>query len=99
MVARNFFDHTNPDGKGPSDRALAANFTSPVGENIVATTNLTQCHINLMNSPPHFRNTNFDFWSRVGFGIKFYKNYWYQIYYVTVLFSIRDFNENPITAA
>lgn len=99
MFKRQFFDHVNPEGQAPQDRANAAGFTSPVGENIVATTNLTRCHVNLMNSPSHYTNTNFDFWSRVGFGVHFYKNYWYQIYYVTVLFSIRDFTENPITSA
>ncbi|MCC3769714.1 sigma-70 family RNA polymerase sigma factor [Streptomyces sp. UNOC14_S4] len=35
MAARNFFDHTNPDGKGPGDRITAAGYRwSTYGENI-----------------------------------------------------------------
>ncbi|WP_312018586.1 sigma-70 family RNA polymerase sigma factor [Streptomyces sp. I05A-00742] len=35
MAARNFFDHTNPDGKGPGDRVTAAGYRwSTYGENI-----------------------------------------------------------------
>ncbi|MEU5130422.1 sigma-70 family RNA polymerase sigma factor [Streptomyces mobaraensis] len=35
MAARNFFDHTNPDGKGPGDRITAVGYRwSTYGENI-----------------------------------------------------------------
>ena len=34
MVARNYFDHTSPDGAGPDDRAAAAGYPGVVGENI-----------------------------------------------------------------
>lgn len=34
MVARHYFDHVTPDGREPGDRAEAAGFTEPVGENI-----------------------------------------------------------------
>ncbi|MFF8732368.1 sigma-70 family RNA polymerase sigma factor [Streptomyces sp. NPDC015171] len=35
MAARHFFDHTNPDGKGPGDRITAADYRwSTFGENI-----------------------------------------------------------------
>jgi uncharacterized protein YkwD len=35
MYDRNFFSHTNPDGEGPGDRAVAAGFCHPYGgENI-----------------------------------------------------------------
>lgn len=36
MVARDFFDHTNPEGAGPSTRAMAAGYPGGAGENIAA---------------------------------------------------------------
>lgn len=36
MAARNFFDHVNPSGKNPTQRAQAAGYTGSVGENIGA---------------------------------------------------------------
>ena len=37
MATRNFFDHSNPDGRDPSDRARSAGYNSTfVGENIAA---------------------------------------------------------------
>jgi hypothetical protein len=36
MVARGFFDHTNPDGLGPSSRVMAAGYPGGAGENIAA---------------------------------------------------------------
>lgn len=36
MAARDFFDHTNPDGQDPSDRAAAQGYPGGVGENIAA---------------------------------------------------------------
>jgi uncharacterized protein YkwD len=34
MVARNYFEHTSPDGRGPAERAAAAGYPGDVGENI-----------------------------------------------------------------
>lgn len=34
MVKRDYFDHTSPDGRGPTQRARAAGYPSGVGENI-----------------------------------------------------------------
>ena len=34
MVARNYFEHTNPEGAGPDERAAAAGYPGEVGENI-----------------------------------------------------------------
>ncbi len=34
MIDRGFFDHVNPDGDGPTDRAQAAGYPGSVGENI-----------------------------------------------------------------
>lgn len=36
MAARNFFDHTNPDGDSPTDRARDAGYGGTAGENIAA---------------------------------------------------------------
>lgn len=36
MVARGFFDHTNPEGAGPGDRATAAGYPGGAGENLAA---------------------------------------------------------------
>jgi len=37
MADRNYFEHTNPEGAGPAERAQAAGFSSSfVGENIAA---------------------------------------------------------------
>jgi hypothetical protein len=61
MYVRNFFDHTNPDGLGPSDRAVAAGFCHPyVGENIAyglnSMTDVNEVMIRWMNSPGHNEN-------------------------------------------
>lgn len=58
LYARGFFDHTNPDGQSPSDRAVEAGFCHPyVGENIAA----GQPHVQRVmtaweESPPHDKN-------------------------------------------
>jgi hypothetical protein len=36
MVARGYFDHVTPEGRGPSDRARAAGYPGGAGENIAA---------------------------------------------------------------
>jgi uncharacterized protein YkwD len=36
MVARGYFDHDNPEGAGPSERALAAGYPDGAAENIAA---------------------------------------------------------------
>jgi uncharacterized protein YkwD len=36
MVARGYFDHYNPEGAGPSDRAVAAGYLAGAAENIAA---------------------------------------------------------------
>lgn len=36
MAARNFFDHLNPDGQNPTQRAVAAGYSGSAGENIAA---------------------------------------------------------------
>lgn len=61
LYDRNFFDHTNPDGDGPSDRALAAGFCHQyVGENIAwgqnSVSTVTEVMTGWKNSPGHNDN-------------------------------------------
>ena len=95
MVTRNFFSHTNPSGQTPQDRATAFGFTYPVGENIAYGPSLDTIHANLMASPGHYNNTINKDWTRAGVGI-YYNNT--QIF-VTILFSVRDFVQYPVSQA
>ncbi|GIG57003.1 hypothetical protein Lfu02_13750 [Longispora fulva] len=58
MIKRNFFDHTNPDGKSPGERIAAAGFTGPAwGENIAAGQRDPASVMKAwMNSPGHKAN-------------------------------------------
>jgi len=59
MYARGFFDHTNPDGEGPLDRAVAAGFCRPrlVGENIAyGQQSVNEVQVGWQNSPGHNAN-------------------------------------------
>ncbi|MCH0560322.1 sigma-70 family RNA polymerase sigma factor [Streptomyces sp. MUM 16J] len=58
MAARNFFDHTNPDGAGPGDRITAAGYHwSTYGENIARGQQTPQSVMDAwMNSPGHRAN-------------------------------------------
>ena len=58
LWARDFFDHVNPDGLDPSDRAMEAGFCHPyVGENIAAGQASVEAAMRAWeNSPPHEAN-------------------------------------------
>ena len=58
MASRDYFDHTSPEGKGPSDRAVAAGYQgSFVGENIAAgQTDPSRVVQAWMESPGHCLN-------------------------------------------
>ncbi|WP_030691367.1 sigma-70 family RNA polymerase sigma factor [Streptomyces globisporus] len=58
MAARDFFDHTNPDGDGPGERITAAGYAwSSYGENIAkGQTTAAQVMDSWMNSPGHRAN-------------------------------------------
>lgn len=57
MAARNFFDHTNPSGQNPTDRARAAGYTGSAGENIAAGyENIAAAHRAWLLSLGHRRN-------------------------------------------
>ncbi|MFC8764604.1 MULTISPECIES: CAP domain-containing protein [Streptomyces] len=71
MAARNFFDHTDPDGDGPGERVTAAGYPwSTYGENIAkGQSTPEQVMESWMNSPGHRANIlNCDF-KEIGVGI------------------------------
>ncbi len=57
MVARGYFSHTSPDGKGPGDRAAAAGYARWSGENIAKGYQTPAAVVQgWMNSPGHKAN-------------------------------------------
>ncbi|MEV5975118.1 CAP domain-containing protein [Streptomyces sp. NPDC051921] len=83
MAARDFFDHTNPDGAGPGDRVSAAGYPwSTYGENIaMGQSSPEQVMEAWMNSPGHRANIlNCDF-KEIGVGIHNSGGpYWTQVF-------------------
>ncbi|WP_329123456.1 CAP domain-containing protein [Streptomyces sp. NBC_01465] len=72
MAARNFFDHTDPDGKSPWDRADAAGVSGLGGENIARGQADAEAVMDAwMNSPGHRANIlNCDY-KTLGVGVHF----------------------------
>ncbi|MGD6743054.1 CAP domain-containing protein [Streptomyces sp. BH106] len=72
MASRDFFDHTDPDGSTPWDRAKAAGITDLGGENIArGQANAQSVMDSWMNSPGHKANIlNCDF-KTLGVGVHF----------------------------
>ncbi|WUC39830.1 CAP domain-containing protein [Streptomyces sp. NBC_00557] len=72
MAARGFFDHTDPDGKSPWDRAAAAGIANLGGENIARGQSDAAAVMQAwMNSPGHRANIlNCDF-KTLGVGVHF----------------------------
>ncbi|MEU2620179.1 CAP domain-containing protein [Streptomyces sp. NPDC007157] len=72
MAARDFFDHTDPDGKTPWDRAAAAGISNLGGENIARGQTTAQAVMDAwMNSEGHRANIlNCDF-KTLGVGVHF----------------------------
>jgi len=57
MGERNYFSHTSPDGRSPTDRARASGWSGGVGENIYGgATSPADAVEGWMNSPGHCRN-------------------------------------------
>ncbi|MFJ9574939.1 CAP domain-containing protein [Streptomyces sp. NPDC101191] len=83
MAARDFFDHTNPDGASPGDRVTAAGYPwSTYGENIaMGQSSAEQVMESWMNSPGHRANIlNCDF-KEIGVGIHDSGGpYWTQVF-------------------
>jgi hypothetical protein len=80
MLNREFFEHVNPDGKDPSDRARAAGYSAGAGENIAwyGTPELLERdaevyrrHEALFLSPPHRTNMMNSGYRELGNGIVF----------------------------
>ncbi|WP_225804967.1 sigma-70 family RNA polymerase sigma factor [Streptomyces sp. NK15101] len=71
MAARNFFDHTNPDGDGPGERITAAGYAwSSYGENIAkGQTTAAQVMDSWMNSPGHRANILNCGFKEIGIGL------------------------------
>jgi len=69
MLARDFFDHVNPDGDDPFDRMRAAGVDfGYAAENIVTGQSGASAHATLMASPPHRANILGVPYRRVGVG-------------------------------
>ncbi|AJF67974.1 sigma-70 family RNA polymerase sigma factor [Streptomyces vietnamensis] len=71
MAARDFFDHTNPDGDGPGERITAAGYAwSSYGENIAkGQTTPAQVMDAWMNSPGHRANILNCGFKEIGIGL------------------------------
>ncbi|MEU9861219.1 sigma-70 family RNA polymerase sigma factor [Streptomyces sp. NPDC047971] len=83
MAARNFFDHTNPDGDGPGERVTATGYRwSTYGENI-AMGQRTPADVmeSWMNSPGHRANILNCSFKEIGIGIHSEGGpYWTQVF-------------------
>lgn len=80
MLVREFFDHDNPDGEGPSDRARRAGYPAGAGENIAwfgsfspveRIQEVYRRHEALFLSPSHRINSMNASWRELGTGIRF----------------------------
>ena len=85
LWARSFFDHVNPDGQDPSDRALDAGFCHQyVGENIAAGQRSASAAMQAwIESPPHNANLLEPDFAYVGMGYFVDPNgrhYWGQLF-------------------
>lgn len=70
MCARDYFDHTNPDGDGPGQRVSNAGLPHRgIGENIAAgNMSPMATHQQWMGSPGHRRNILSEGYTRIGIG-------------------------------
>jgi len=68
--SRGYFDHINPEGQGPADRAVAAGFCHEyVGENLAAGQRSVEAVMNAWkNSPGHDANMVHPYYVYVGMG-------------------------------
>lgn len=87
MDARDFFSHTNPDGKSPFDRMQAAGISySGAAENIAAGYGSAAAVMNgWMNSPGHRANILSPTLTEIGIGVRQgstgqYGMYWTQVF-------------------
>ncbi|MFK0227427.1 sigma-70 family RNA polymerase sigma factor [Streptomyces sp. NPDC090303] len=83
MAARDFFDHTNPDGDGPGERVTAAGYAwSTYGENIAkGQATPAQVMDSWMNSPGHRANILNCAFKEIGIGLHSSGGpYWTQVF-------------------
>ncbi|MEU6878804.1 CAP domain-containing protein [Streptomyces sp. NPDC046712] len=83
MAARDFFDHTNPDGAGPGERVTATGYPwSTYGENIaMGQSSAEQVMESWMNSPGHRANILNCSFKEIGVGIHNQGGpYWTQVF-------------------
>ncbi|MEU8527681.1 sigma-70 family RNA polymerase sigma factor [Streptomyces sp. NPDC048629] len=83
MAARDFFDHTNPDGDGPGERITAAGYRwSTYGENIaMGQRTPAQVMDSWMNSPGHRANILNCAFKEIGIGVHDAGGpYWTQVF-------------------
>jgi len=85
MIDRDFFDHYNPDGDAPWDRAMELGYPSgSVGENIAGGYWTPAAVMTAwMNSPGHRANILNAGWTEVGVGMRLggsYGIYWAQVF-------------------
>ncbi|MFH8574914.1 CAP domain-containing protein [Streptomyces zaomyceticus] len=83
MAARDFFDHTNPDGAGPGERVTSAGYPwSTYGENIaMGQSSPEQVMESWMNSPGHRANILNCSFKEIGVGIHSEGGpYWTQVF-------------------
>lgn len=72
MVDRNFFSHTNPDGKTLSDRLKQAGISySAAGENIAENISVQAAETSFMNSSGHRANILNSNYTTVGIGVAY----------------------------
>lgn len=72
IVARNFFSHTNPDGKTLADRLKQAGISfSAAGENIAENISVQAAETTFMNSSGHRSNILNSTYTTVGIGVAF----------------------------
>jgi uncharacterized protein YkwD len=69
MAQENFFGHTDPQGRSPDARRIAAGLSLPVGENLARDSETVYAHEGLLRSATHRANILGEDWSRVGLGI------------------------------
>jgi uncharacterized protein YkwD len=90
MSFRNFFDHTNPDGDGPFDRAVAAGFCHAmmIGENIAyGQQSVAEVQNGWEGSPGHNANMLHTQYTFVGMGHYLSllgEQYWVQLFGTTI---------------
>lgn len=94
MIQQNFVSHVDKQGKGATQRALAAGITENVAENIAVNQNLTLAQLMLQRSPSHLMTIVDPRWTRVGLGIAQNSN---GQYFLTQEFASRDMQLYPLT--